>query len=160
MRPLNCFKENLRTFVGPGLQDCLSKFVRNWLYLKYKIIAITIFQVILELHPSCHEVIILGIWILLNLYTQKIIFHYRNIDAIYAYSDVVLCKVIMYAESLVSLCFRSSISWEGYVESLSSPCIRSPKPFLRSLIYFFLISITVGFQLVSEFYFVCGVLLF
>jgi hypothetical protein len=41
-------------------------------------------------------------------------FHYRNINASYTYSEVVLCKIVMYAESLVNLCFQSCILWEGY----------------------------------------------
>lgn len=47
-------------------------------------------------------------------------FHYRNINASYTYSEVFLCKIVMYAESLVNLHFQSSIFWEGYKVCLPS----------------------------------------
>lgn len=47
-------------------------------------------------------------------------FHYRNINTSYAYSEVVLCKIVTYAESLVNLCFQSCIYWEEYEVYLPS----------------------------------------
>lgn len=46
--------------------------------------------------------------------------HYRNINASYAYSEVVLRKIVTYAKSLVNLRFQSCIFWEGYEVYLPS----------------------------------------
>lgn len=72
-------------------------------------------------------------------------FHYRNINA-YTYSEVILYKIVMYAESLVNLRFQHCVFWEGYKVYLTK-CIQSPQYCRQSWISFFLISIFVGFQL-------------
>lgn len=59
-----------------------------------------------------YEVIILGIQI--EFVYLKIMFYYRNINVFYIYFEVVLCKIVMYVELLVNLCFQSCILWEGY----------------------------------------------
>lgn len=63
-------------------------------------------------------------------------FHYRNINASYTYSEVVLYKIVMYAESLVNLRFQRCIFWEGYEVCLTK-CIQSPQYCRQSLIYSF-----------------------
>lgn len=62
-------------------------------------------------------------------------FHYRNINASYTYSEVILYKIVMYAESLINLHFPCYIFWEGHKVYLTK-CIQSPQYCRQSLIYF------------------------